>query len=191
VTVPERAVRADARRNRDRLLQVAAEAFASGGLSVPLDEIARRAGVGPGTLYRHFPTKEALFEAVVHDRLQNLVDLARAQRRARDAGDALFEFLDRLVAEAGPKKDLIDALVGAGVDVHARLATTGGELRAEIRYLLARAQRQHAVRADVTTADLMALVSGLLLALHAGGHRGGADPQRAFAVLRDGLRATA
>src|SRR4029453_6912389 len=101
----ERTVRADARRNRARLLQVAAEAFATGGLGVPLDEIARRAGVGPGTLYPHFPAKEALFAAVVHDRLRNLVDAARALRHAGDAGAALFEFVDLLVVEAAPKKD--------------------------------------------------------------------------------------
>lgn len=58
-------LRADARRNRDRLLQAATAVFATDGLAAPLDEIARRAGVGPGTLYRHFPTKEALFEAVL------------------------------------------------------------------------------------------------------------------------------
>jgi AcrR family transcriptional regulator len=182
------AMRADARRNRARLLQVAADAFAAGGLGVPLDEIARRAGVGPGTLYRHFPTKEALFEAVVHDRLESLVDAARALRDADDAGTALFAFLERLVADAGPKKDLVDALAGAGIDVRARLSTTGDELRDEIHHLLAAAQRQHAVRDDITTADLMALLSGLLLALTPAGNRPPADPHRALAVLRDGLR---
>jgi AcrR family transcriptional regulator len=185
----QRAVRADARRNRARLLQVAAEAFATDGLGVPLDEIARRAGLGPGTLYRHFPTKQALFEAVVHDRLQNLVDAARTLRHADDAGAALFAFADRLVAEAGPKKDLVDALVGTGVDVHARLATTTTDLRDELDHLLTRAQRQHTVRNDVTVADLLALISGLLLALHTTRNRHAANPQRLLAVLRDGLRA--
>jgi AcrR family transcriptional regulator len=185
----ERTVRADARRNRARLLEVAAEAFATGGLTVPLDEIARRAGVGPGTLYRHFPTKETLFEAVVHERLQNLVDAAQALRHADDAGAVLFAFLDRLVTEAGPKKDLVDALVGAGFDVHASLAATAAELRDEIHHLLARAQRQHAVRDDITGDDLMALISGFLFALHASGNRHAANPQRTLAVLRDGLRA--
>ncbi|GIH19173.1 TetR/AcrR family transcriptional regulator [Rugosimonospora africana] len=185
----ERTVRADARRNRAVLLQAAAEAFATGGLGVPLDEIARRAGVGAGTLYRHFPTKEALFEAVVHDRMQNLIEAAQALRKADDAGPALFELLDRLVAEAGPKKDLVDALVGAQVDVHARLGGMGAQLREEIQHLLTAAQRQHAVRADITVGDLMALISGLLLALHGNGNHHAADPQRMLAVLRDGLSA--
>ncbi len=179
--------RADARRNRERLLQVATEAFAAGGLGVPLDDIAKRAGVGPGTLYRHFPTREALFEAVVHDRLRGLVDAARELRDAEDAGAALFGFLERLVEEAGPKRDLIDALAGAGVDVRARLAGTGADLRTELDHLLTRAQRQRGVRPDLTTADLTALLSGLLLALHPSGGHHAADPHRAFAVLRDGL----
>src|SRR3954447_5176401 len=130
--MPKPAVRADAPRNRARLLEVAAEAFAVGGLAVPLDEIARRAGVGPGTLYRHFPTKEALFEAVVDDRLRDLADTARALRSAEDAGAALFTLVDRLVAEAAVKKDLVDALDGAGVEVRTALAATAGDLREQI-----------------------------------------------------------
>ena len=70
----ERPMRADAARNRARVLEVAYETFAADGLSVPIDEIARRAGVGAGTVYRHFATKEALFHAVVKDRMQHLVD---------------------------------------------------------------------------------------------------------------------
>jgi AcrR family transcriptional regulator len=185
------AVRADARRNRARLLEVAAEAFAAGGLTVPLDEIARRAGVGPGTLYRHFPTKEALFEAVVQQRLQRLVDAARIRQDAEQPDDALFGFIELLVAEAGPKKDLVDALTGAGVDVRARLAATAAELRTEMHLLLTRAQRAHSVRADITVADLMALISGILLSRHAADQPEPADPTRALAVVRDGMRTTA
>jgi AcrR family transcriptional regulator len=181
------AERADSRRNRARLLQVAADAFAAGGVAVPLDEIARRAGVGPGTLYRHFPTKEALFEAVVYERLQRLVDAARELGAADDPGRALIEFLGRLVAEAEPKKDLIDALVGSGVDLKARLATTGTELRDQIERLLVRAQRTRAVRADLTVADLMALISGLLLGLQTP-HGRAADRRRTLAVIQAGLR---
>ena len=84
--VKPRPLRADARRNRERILAAATAAFAADGLSVPLDEIARRAGVGPGTLYRHFPAKEALWEAVLHDRLQRLADEAEALHRAARPG---------------------------------------------------------------------------------------------------------
>jgi AcrR family transcriptional regulator len=187
-TMAQRAVRADARRNRARVLQVAAEAFATDGLGVSLDEIARRAGVGPGTLYRHFPTKQALFEAVVHQRLDDLVAAARALRHADDAGGALLAFIDRLVTEAGPKKDLIDALVGGGFDVHARLTGTTTQLRNELHHLLTRAQQQHTIRDDIAIADLMALISGILMALHVSRDHHTANPQRALAVLRDGLR---
>jgi AcrR family transcriptional regulator len=188
--VTERPLRADARRNRARLLEAAREAFAAEGLAVPLDEIARRAGVGPGTLYRHFPTKEALFEAVVDDRLRDLADTARGLRSAEDAGAALFTLIDRLAAEAAVKKDLVDALAGAGVEVRNSLAATAGDLREEIGHLLARAQRHGAVRPDLDIADLMALLSGLFAALTAPAHRR-ADPARALAVLRAGLRAPA
>jgi AcrR family transcriptional regulator len=181
-------LRADARRNRERLLEAARTGFAAEGLSVPLDEIARRAGVGPGTLYRHFPTKEALFEAVVHDRLQRLADDARALRCAEDAGAALLGFIDRLIDEAALKRDLVDALAIAGSDVNAAVAATAADLRSEIGYLLVRAQHTNAIRHDIGIADLMAIMSGILYALRT---RSGdqADPQRAVAVLRDGLRA--
>jgi AcrR family transcriptional regulator len=186
-----RPLRADARRNRDRLLEVARQAFAAEGLSVSLDEIARRAGVGPGTLYRHFPTKEALFEAVVHERLRRLVDRARALGHgADDPGAALFEILDRIVTDAAEKADLIDALAGAGVEVRTTVAATTADLRHEIGRILARAQDSGAVRDDIGIADLMAVLGGLLLALrHPGGQ--GADPRRTLAILLDGLRAPA
>jgi AcrR family transcriptional regulator len=182
-------LRADARRNRDRLLEAARTAFAAEGLSVPLDEIARRAGVGPGTLYRHFPAKEALFEAVLHDRIQRLADEARSLRSAPDAGPALLGFIDRLIAEATLKRDLVDALASVGADLTASLAETGAQLRRELQDLLARAQRGGAIRDDIGIADLMAIIAGMLFALQ---RRSGdqADPRRAIAVLRDGLRAT-
>jgi len=183
-------LRSDARRNRERLLEVARIAFAAEGLGVPLDEIARRAGVGPGTLYRHFPTKESLLQAVLQDRIQRLADDARALREASDPGDALLGFIDRLVAEAAPKKDLVDALASSGAGIGARLADTGARLRGELGYLLARAQECGAVRGDIGIADLMALIAGMLFALQTRSAEL-ADPRRTVAVLRDGLRAAA
>src|SRR5262245_28258757 len=96
----ERALRADARRNRDRVLEAARRAFAEQGYAVPLDEIAAAAGVGPGTVYRHFPTKEALFEAVSVANVQDLAADARARAEAADPGSALAGFLDRLTEQA-------------------------------------------------------------------------------------------
>ena len=183
----DRPLRADARRNRERLLSVARTAFADEGLSVPLDEIARRAGVGPGTLYRHFPTKEALFEAVVHDRLRQIQEDARVRGTSTEPGEALFGFIDGLVTEARLKQDLIDALASAGVDVSPSMAVTGAGIRDEIGHLLDRAQRSGAVRPDITIDDMMALLSGLLFALRPHS-RYKADAGRLLTVLRAGLR---
>ncbi|HKV22663.1 MAG TPA: helix-turn-helix domain-containing protein, partial [Mycobacterium sp.] len=78
MTEPDRPLRADAARNRARVLEVAYETFAAEGLSVPIDEIARRAGVGAGTVYRHFPTKDDLYRAVVEDRITTIIEGGRA-----------------------------------------------------------------------------------------------------------------
>jgi AcrR family transcriptional regulator len=180
--------RADARRNRDRLLEVARQAFAAEGLSVSLDEIARRAGVGPGTLYRHFPTKEALFEAVVHERLRRLVDAARLLGSADDPAAALLTILRQVVADAAEKTDLIDALASAGIEVRTTVAATAAEFRGEIGHILARAQDSGEIRDDIGIAELMAVLSGVLLALRHPASKG-ANPQRALAILLDGLRA--
>lgn len=182
-----RPLRADARRNRARVLEAARAAFAAEGASVPLDEIARRAGLGAGTVYRHFPTKEALFEAVVHDRLRQLTEDGRALSADADPGEALFRFIERLVTEAALKRDLIDALNGAGVDITVALAGVVGELRAETGRLLARAQRAGAIRDDIDISDLMALLSGMIQATQPRPGRG-IEPRRAIAVLCDGLR---
>lgn len=178
-------LRADARRNREAVLDAARTAFAAEGLSVPLDEIARRAGVGPGTLYRHFPTKEALFEAVVHDRLCRLASEGAAFRESPDPGAAFFTFIGRLAAEAAPKRDLFDALAGAGVEVGPAVMAAVDDLRAQITHLLGQAQQAGAVRADIGSADLTALLSGMLLAVRP---RPGADSERVLSVFQDGLR---
>ena len=85
---PDRPLRADAARNRARVLEVAYDTFAAEGLSVPIDEIARRAGVGAGTVYRHFPTKDDLFRAVIEDRIRNIVDDGRALLTSGDPGES-------------------------------------------------------------------------------------------------------
>ena len=85
-----RRLRADARRNRQRVLDAATAAFATEGVAVPVDEIARRAGVGAGTVYRHFPTKEALVEAIVLSRVEWLIGEARVLAGTDDPGTAFF-----------------------------------------------------------------------------------------------------
>ena len=176
-----RPLRADAARNRDKVLRAAREAFAELGYGVPLDEIATRAGVGPGTVYRHFPTKEALFEAVVTARVQDLVAEARAGADAADPGGAFFGFLARVAAESAAKRDLPDAISIAG--------SVRDDLNAALDVLLRRAQQAGAVRSDVRTPDLIVLVKGLFAGL-----ADISDPARrdlVFAVLADGLRPSA
>jgi AcrR family transcriptional regulator len=178
----ERSLRADAQRNRDKVLRAAREAFAAGGYNVPLDEIAARAGVGPGTVYRHFPSKEALFEAVVGARVDDLIDDARQRGAAADPGAAFFGFLGRMGAEAAAKRDLPDAI---SVDGAAQEA-----LREAFGVLLRRAQQAGAVRADVTMPDLLMLLKGLMRSLQdvPPGTVGDAQRDRVVAVVMDGLR---
>ncbi len=181
--MPERPLRADARRNRERVLVAARAAFAESGYGVPLDVIAARAGVGPGTVYRHFPTKEALFEAVTVARVRDLVALARAGADAPEPGAALDAFLARLADEASAKRDLPDALGGAG---EAAVAIARTELHEALDALLARARSAGAVRAGIGATELMALLKGLLHAAQES-----ADPDlvaHLLAVVRDGLR---
>jgi AcrR family transcriptional regulator len=179
----ERALRADARRNRERVLAAARRAFAEQGYAVPLDEIAAAAGVGPGTVYRHFPTKEALFEAVSVANVQDLAADARARAQAADPDLALAGFLDRVAEQALAKRDLPDAFAGAGADV---MAAARAELLDALGVLLAKAQEAGGVRRDVSVTDLIALLKGLLHAVH-----GDPDPDlrhRLLAVVCDGLR---
>ena len=184
----DRPLRADAVRNRARVLAAAQEAFADEGLAVPLDEIARRAGVGAGTVYRHFPTKEALFEAVILDRLTRFVDHARKLATAEDPGAAFIEFLHYLVAGAASSKDLVDALAGTNLDAAGLIIAAKRDLSRAGEALLHRAQRAGAVRTDIGMDDVMALFTGTTLALQ----QQPADDklrERVFAVIRDGLLA--
>ena len=172
-----RAPRADALRNRELVLAAAREVFAESGWQVPLDVIATRAGVGPGTVYRHFRTKDALFQAVVEDRVTRLVAAARRAEGAADPGAAFFTFLDLLASEARSKRDIPDALAVPGALQQA--------LHQAFGTLLARAQEAGAVRAEVTGPDVLALLKSLVEGLQ------DADPGRVArltAVVRDGLR---
>ncbi|MCU1698922.1 MAG: transcriptional regulatory protein [Mycobacterium sp.] len=158
---PDRPLRADAARNRARVLEVAYDTFAAEGLSVPIDEIARRAGVGAGTVYRHFPTKDDLFRAVIEDRILGIVDDGLALLTSGDPGDALFTFLRSIVLQWGATdRGLTDALAGAGIKIddaepqfeEAFLSLLGG--------LLSAAQEAGTVRRDVGVRDVKAIVVG-------------------------------
>jgi len=163
---------------------VARAVFAAEGLAVPLDEIARRAGVGIGTIYRHFPTKETLFAAIVHDRLALLADEAAELAAAPLAATAFHDFLARMMVELKDKRDLSEALVGAGIDVKAATAAPSAALRKSLDALLRRARAAGAVRSGIRVEDILALVSA---AIHASAKTGG-SPERVLAVISDGLR---
>lgn len=188
-----RPMRADAVKNRRRILEAAEEVFAAEGLGVPIDVVAERAGVGVGTLYRHFPTKEALFEAIVVTRFQELVDAAGTAGTARDApgsedpGEAFLAFLRTFAGQASIKRDLFDALTVAGVDIKSRCAGLFDELQARLQQLLDRATAAGAVRSDVTTNEVIGLVVG---ACHAAEQKGvgGVSADRMIEVVCDGLR---
>lgn len=179
---PEPRLRADARRNREKVLHAARDLFAEAGYDVPLDDIAARAGVGAGTVYRHFPSKEALFEAVITARVEDLVADARARSATDQPGPAFFGFLDRMAAEATAKRDLPDAIAIPGALQDA--------LHSCLDQLLTRAQAAGAVRPGITAADLIVLLKGLFASLRSAAP-GPIDPalrNRIFAVVTDGLR---
>lgn len=175
----DRPLRADARRNREKVLRAARDAFAASGYDVPLDEIAARAGVGPGTVYRHFPTKEALFEAVVAARITDLVADARARAGADDPGGAFFGFLARIADEAEAKRDMPDAIAVPGPLQDA--------LHAALGVLLRRAQDAGEVRGDIGTPDLIAVFKAAIAGLR-DASAGPAGRKRVFGVITDGLR---
>jgi AcrR family transcriptional regulator len=185
----ERPMRADARRNRDKLLAVAKVAFAKHGADASLDDIARQAGVGAGTLYRHFPTREALLEAAYRDEVQILCDEADRLGSDEAPDEALAAWLRRVVRYIATKRGLaaaIKAMVGTDSKVfalcHEAITDHGGAL-------LKRAQDAGAVRADVRLSDLLRLASAI-------GQANDNFPQdtgmaeRLLALMMDGWRAT-
>jgi AcrR family transcriptional regulator len=183
-----RPLRADARRNRDRVLKAARAAFAAEGSDASLDEIARRAGVGTGTVYRHFATKEALFKAVVFDRIDKLIQEARAFSDDLDPSRAFSSFVERLAREGALKQDLIEVLVSDGVHLPLGEAPIFRTLADVLAKLLDGAQRAGSVRSDVSVADLVALLTGAAYAIC----HSRADDERAsrlLAIMYDGLRA--
>src|SRR5689334_11041436 len=156
-----RPLRADAARNRARLLEVAYQTFAEEGLGVPIDEIARRAGVGAGTVYRHFPTKEDLYRAVIEARINHIVEDGRRLLASADPGDALFEFLRSMVLQWGATdRGLAEALAGLGVDVKAAVPDAEHAFLELLGNLLRAGQKAGTVRRDLDVRDVKALMVG-------------------------------
>jgi AcrR family transcriptional regulator len=181
---PARPLRVDALRNRERVLEIARELFEESGPSVEMDDIADRAGVGVGTVYRHFPTKDALIQAVLASHVQRLADAARGRLEAHDAGDAFFGYLELLACEFLARGTLHEAAARAGPAPDGS-ARERDEFRASLAALLERAQRAGAVRSDVTAHEVIILVRA---ALFPGEGVSARARRRMFGVVRDGLR---
>ncbi|SNY61743.1 TetR/AcrR family transcriptional regulator [Paractinoplanes atraurantiacus] len=157
-------MRADAERNRAKVIEAAMTAFAEDGLSVSVAEIGRRAGVGTGTVSRHFPTKESLFEAIVGAEVAEIYAEAERIRRTDTPGDAFYRFFAFLAGRATQDRGLAEALSGGGFDIEAAAARTGHDLEGLESALLTEAQQAGAVRADVTRADVKALLNACVAA---------------------------
>jgi len=179
--------RADALRNSARVLDAAREVFAEHGPDASLEEIARRAGVGIGTLYRHYPTRQDLVSAVFHD------DIAAAQSRADEllgADDPVAAFhtwLREQLVKAGACRALGASVMIASLDDTAEIPSPCAALRDGGSRLLARAQETGGVRADTTIDDLLRMVSAIALATEDATDPAQAD--RLFDLVLDALRA--
>lgn len=183
-----RPLRADAARNRARILEAAENVFATEGLAVPIDVVAEKAGVGVGTLYRHFPTKEDLFEAIVLERLSNLVCQCEAYETAEDPREALFSYMGQIAQQALAKHDLFDALTSAGVDFKENCAGKMEEMIDLFERLTRRAVEAGTIRAEVSGKDLLGLVMGVIHATAESGDKDGTRVARMLAIVCDGLR---
>jgi AcrR family transcriptional regulator len=182
-TTGERPLRADARRNRERILDAARLACAEHGAAVQMDDVAGRAGVGVGTVYRHFATKEALLEALLSEKYRTFVGYAREALEIDDPWEAFASVMRRNAEFMAKDAGLRHAVAGAG------LTESGSEERAELERLggeiIARAQRAGVLRDDVTIEDLPMLMAGLCASMS----QPQFDWRRHLELILDGLRA--
>jgi AcrR family transcriptional regulator len=177
-----RPLRADARRNRERILQTARSAFADRGQDVQMDEIAERAGVGVGTVYRHFPTKEALVLELVRESVGGCIEAAAAALEREDPWEAVESVVRDNAQNMARNRGLRDAM--AGVDFPDDCPWEDSQLRGHAAALIERAQSAGAMRAGITVDDYQALMCGLAAAIASGG-----DPERQSEFALAGLRA--
>jgi AcrR family transcriptional regulator len=176
--------RADARRNYDKVLAAAREAFAEGGESTALEEIARRAGVGIGTLYRNFPNRQALLETLYLEEVEGICRMAEEQRESADPWEALTSWFERFIGYIATKQALAAELTNY-LDRDAQLfKSSRAALWAAGEPLLTRAQEAGVVRPDAEIGDVMHMVMGIAKVP-------AADPSQTTHIVRmalDGLR---
>jgi AcrR family transcriptional regulator len=179
-------MRADARRNYDKIVATARAVFMERGPDVPLDEIAKRARVGAGTLYRHFPHREALVEAVYREEITKLADRAYALRDELPVAEALFAWMREEVRWVREISGLAHALKEAIDESSPTFTFCKDELRAAVQVLLEPAQQAGMVRADLEPADLMRLAHGVGSASAYADDEG---TEKLLSVVLDGIRA--
>lgn len=177
--------RRDAVENRERVLEAAIAVFSAHGAAASTELIAERAGVGVGTVFRHFPTKEALHTAVFERLLTKIGDHARARAGERDPGAGFFATLVFAIEQSAAKKAVADALVAGGMDMRKR--AWAGNMREALTDLLQGAQAAGAVRADVGIDEVMAVLAAATRAVE---FASAASRPKTIEVLLDGLRAT-
>jgi AcrR family transcriptional regulator len=160
MTHADRALRADAERNRRRLLDAAQALFRERGLDVGVAEIAQRAGVGRGTLFRNFPTKQDLIAAIVIERMGEATEYGRKLLDAPDAGEALFSFLEEVVGRQQLDRCLFEAVADTFLANH-DIRAAHAEIVGGLEELLTRAKQAGAVRSDVGAVDVLMLLKGV------------------------------
>jgi len=180
-----RPLRADARQNYERLIVAAAAAIAELGANVSLEEVAKRAGVGIGTLYRHFPNRQALLEAVYRDQVNANCTLGHEMLATKPPAEALPLWLHALLTLNLNTRGLKEALMAGEIspqtsECKSMMHTVGSEL-------LARAKAAGAVRRDIEITDLLRLVHSIALMVEPGAE-GTTRAERVFGVMVDGLK---
>jgi AcrR family transcriptional regulator len=187
----EKPLRADARRNRDALVTTATQAFATRGVETSLEDIAAEAGVGIGTLYRHFPTRDALIATVYRSALDRLCDGVNARLRTDPPDEVLADWMQRMIDHVATKKGLAVALKSASGsgDNSELFAYAHQRLRETVAAMLEAGAAAGVTRNDIDPADLLRVISGICMVSDQPGWREQAG--RLAALVMDGLRYTA
>lgn len=184
----ERTKRADARRNYENLLEKAAEVVGESGTDASLEEIARRAGVGIGTLYRHFPTRHALLEALLRKRFEELTAFASELLEAADPMAALVDALRAVAAHGASYPGLSESLMSALNDPNSELYAACHAMQDSAYALVKRAQRAKLVRSDVDASDVFAMAHATAFVAEHGSEDPDRRIDRLLGLLVDGLR---
>lgn len=180
-------MRADARRNYERLVEQARIAFAEFGVDASLDEIARRAGVASGTLYRHFPTRLDLVETVLAEQIAELVDLGRELHTAEDPFDGLVTWLRAAVTHGLTYRGLSAAVLSSALN-HERVSDWHAQMFEVGAALLARAREAHAIVPDARDDDVLRMIGAIAWAAQ-DSPDGSAQADRLLTLLLNGLKA--